>query len=354
MTDTVQPDRGQLDIRNITHRFGSDAVLNNVSLELKAGEFVTFLGPSGCGKTTLLRIVAGFLTPSEGSVHLDGEDVTDVPPHKRWTNMVFQRPTLFPHLDVYRNIAFGLSVSGYGRSEIDQRVREALELVRLSGYERRRADELSGGQMQRVAMARAIVLRPKVLLLDEPLSALDLKIRLEMEVELRRLHRETGATFVYVTHDQREAMALSDRIVVFNEGHIEQVGSVQEIYRTPSTEFAARFVGNANVLPATIEGDTISVAGTRFPAPAGAGAGDAWLVIRPEAVRLAQSSGTALAGTVLDCAYRGTGWSMRIAVDGIEDPFKAEIATHELPQPPEVGTTVSLTWQPDSVRLLAR
>jgi len=215
----------QLELQDITHRYGQVAALEDVSLTIADGEFVTLLGPSGCGKTTLLRIVAGFVRPSEGRLLLQGRDVTRMPPHRRPVNMVFQRAALFPHLDVFENVAFGLRVSGTTRSDVQARVTDVLRLVRLEGFERRRAHELSGGQLQRVALARALVNRPRVLLLDEPLSALDLRIRLEMEAELRRVHRETGATFVYVTHDQGEALALSDRIVVFDHGHLEQVGA---------------------------------------------------------------------------------------------------------------------------------
>ena len=236
-----------------------------MSLAIEDGELVTLLGPSGCGKTTLLRIIAGFIKPSSGRILLQGRDVTRLPPHKRPVNMVFQRATLFPHLDVYGNVAFGLQIAGLAKEEVASRVSEALSLVRLEGYEHRRAHELSGGQMQRVALARALVNRPRVLLLDEPLSALDLKIRLEMEAELRRVHRETGATFVYVTHDQREALALSDRIVVFDDGRVEQVGPPGEIYRSPASRFAAQFVGDANVIPVDVIAASEGMATVRLP-----------------------------------------------------------------------------------------
>ena len=218
-----------VEIRSVSHRYGAMAALDGIDLAIEPGEFVTFLGPSGCGKTTLLRIIAGFLRPTRGSVLLHGADVTATPPHKRPVNMVFQRPSLFPHLDVGENVAFSLRLAKIPEAEVKQRVAEVLALVRLPGYERRASHELSGGQMQRVALARVLISRPQVLLLDEPLSALDLAIRLEMEEELRRLHRETGATFIYVTHDQREALALSDRVVVFNRGRIEQADRPERI-----------------------------------------------------------------------------------------------------------------------------
>ena len=266
--------------------------LDDVTLDIAPGELLTLLGPSGCGKTTLLRIIAGFERPERGprADRRRGRDLacppTGGPP--TWSS---SGPTLFPHLDVFGNVAFGLSVARVGRAEQRERVGEALALVRLDGYERRRSHELSGGQMQRVALARALVNRPAVLLLDEPLSALDLKIRLEMEVELRRVHRETGATFVYVTHDQREAMALSDRLVVMNEGHVEQVGTPTEVYRCPASVFAAQFVGDANVLPVEVSS---RASDSRAPArrpragglPATRQTGPAWLVLRPEAVRV--------------------------------------------------------------------
>ena len=349
-------------LEGITHRFGSETVLRDINLDIAPSELLTLLGPSGCGKTTLLRIVAGFERPSEGRVLIDGEDVTSLAANKRPTNLVFQRPTLFPHLDVFANVAFGLQVARVGRGEQRERVAEALALVRLEGYEKRRSHELSGGQMQRVALARALVNQPAVLLLDEPLSALDMKIRLEMEVELRRVHRETGATFIYVTHDQREAMALSDRLVVMDQGRVDQVGTPTEVYRCPASVFAAQFVGNANVLPVEVvesgDGDALLRLGshTRRIDYRDAAPGPAWLVLRPEAVRVSgafAANGTpdSLPGVVRDAAYRGTGFSYRIELTELDAHVKAETrgaAGHEVDQP------VSVEWDSDACWLLPR
>ncbi len=345
MTDTAR-----VEVQNVTQRYGPVTALDDVSLDIADGELLTLLGPSGCGKTTLLRAIAGFVRPNAGSVLLGGVNVTGVPPHKRPVNMVFQRPTLFPHLDVAGNVAFGLRIARVSRAEQAQRVTEALTLVRLDGYGDRRAHELSGGQMQRVALARALVNRPQVLLLDEPLSALDLKIRLEMEVELRRVHRETGATFVYVTHDQREALALSDRIAVFDAGRLIQVGTPHDIYRRPATPFAARFVGDANVIAADAADGAVQVGGARL-AIDGAISGPAWLVLRPEVVGVAPGPEGPLVGTVADVAFRGTGFTYRIDVSGLADPVKAEVAGGS---PLEVGSTVSLRIDPASCLLLPR
>jgi spermidine/putrescine transport system ATP-binding protein len=243
-----------IEARAITKRFGAFVAVDNVSLRLEPGEFLTLLGPSGCGKTTLLRIFAGFETPDAGTVHLGGDDMTPLPPYRRDLNQVFQSYALFPHLNVRDNIAFGLRMRRVPAAERSRRVAEAITSVSLNGMEARKPHQLSGGQRQRVALARALVCRPKVLLLDEPLSALDAKLRHEMRQELRHLHRKLGLTFLFVTHDQQEALSMSDRIAVMNRGRIEQVGSSHEIYRSPRTAFAADFIGLANFLKAKIEG----------------------------------------------------------------------------------------------------
>jgi spermidine/putrescine transport system ATP-binding protein len=352
-----------LAVEGVSHAFGNELVLRDIDLEIARGEFVTLLGPSGCGKTTMLRIVAGLLRPTTGRIVLSGEDITHVPAHKRAVNMVFQRPTLFPHLDVFENVAFGLRIARLPKAEIERRVREALEVVRLSGFERRRSNELSGGQMQRIALARAIVNRPALLLLDEPLSALDLKIRLEMQVELRRVHRELEATFIYVTHDQGEALALSDRIAVFESGHIDQIATPAELYRRPATPFAARFVGDANVLACEVIEDAdgrcrarLGDAGVIVNAPPGGHRGASWLVVRPESIRfaeLASATDRELAGVVRDVAFRGTVYSYRVEVRGLSDVVKAEIPADAF-DGAGVGSEVALRWERDAAVLLPR
>lgn len=355
--------QGGLRLEAISHRYEGALALEDISLKIPAGEFFTLLGPSGCGKTTLLRIIAGFIHPTEGRVLLDGRDATRVPPHSRPVNTVFQRPTLFPHLNIFDNVAFGLRIARLPKAEIERRVVEALALVRLENLARRRSHELSGGQMQRVALARALVNQPKVLLLDEPLSALDLKIRLEMEVELRRVHRETGAAFVYVTHDQREGLALSDRIVVLNQGRVEAVGTPDEIYAMPASPFVARFVGDANVIPVEIVAVTAGEATVRLGdvttvAPAGkvADCGPAWLVVRPEAARLSAASATSggpLTGTVRDLAFRGSSFSYRVQVPALNELLKVEQSV-EPGGAHEIGSDVMVSWDAGSCSLVPR
>ncbi|RLG42032.1 MAG: ABC transporter ATP-binding protein [Thermoproteota archaeon] len=233
---------------DLTKRFGEVVAVDHVSLEIQHGEFFTLLGPSGCGKTTFLRCIAGLELPDEGKVYFDDQDVTEVPPHKRDTGMVFQNYALWPHMSVFDNIAYGLKIRGYKKEEIRKRVLEVLKLVKLEGMENRTPHQLSGGQQQRVALARAIVINPKVLLFDEPLSNLDAKLRIEMRAELKRLQRELGITTLYVTHDQEEAMSISDRIAVMNQGRVMQIGTPQEIYKHPKNEFVARFIGQGTFL----------------------------------------------------------------------------------------------------------
>ena len=246
------PDGPLLRLEGITKAFGSTPILKGISLEVHAGEFLTLLGPSGCGKTTTLRVIAGFERPDSGRVFLDGVEVSDLPAYRRDVHTVFQQYALFPHLDVFENVAFGLRLRGVAESEIDQRVREALALVKLSGFERRRISQISGGQQQRIAMARSLVGRPSLLLLDEPLGALDLKLRKAMQIELKAIQRQLGLAFIYVTHDQEEALTMSDRIAVFNLGEIVQLGRPKDIYEHPTSSFVADFIGAANILDAKL------------------------------------------------------------------------------------------------------
>ncbi|MFZ5495887.1 MAG: ABC transporter ATP-binding protein [Verrucomicrobiota bacterium] len=292
MTDAPKP---MIELRGVTKRFGGFTAVNHVSLTVHAGEFLTLLGPSGCGKTTLLRLLAGFETPDEGVVLLDGEDVSHVPPYRRSVNQVFQSYALFPHLTVRDNVGFGLRMQNVPPAEAAGRIREALAMVSLADLGERLPHQLSGGQRQRVALARAIVCRPKVLLLDEPLSALDAKLRHTMQRELKRLHQMIGLTFVFVTHDQEEALTMSDRIAVINQGRIEQVGGAGEIYHRPRTPFAADFIGQANLLDSTVVGRNgttakirlgsgleLVVAGSELPP----GATRALVSIRPEKIHI--------------------------------------------------------------------
>ena len=280
-----------LRLENLCKDYGQGMILHHLNLDIEQGEFLTLLGPSGCGKTTTLRMIAGLESVTEGRVWLEGRDITQLPPEKRPLNTVFQSYALFPHMNVFQNIAYGLKVKGVKKAEQKERVEEALRLVRLTGYEKRMPSQLSGGQRQRVAIARAAVLRPKVLLLDEPLGALDLKLRQQMQLELKRLQKQLGITFIYVTHDQEEAMTMSDRIAVMCAGEIQQIGTPSEIYNAPATRFVADFIGESNILPATaaaVRGDACvytTPMGQVLGAAAHVSEGETvYLCVRPEAV----------------------------------------------------------------------
>jgi spermidine/putrescine transport system ATP-binding protein len=345
-----------VELRNVSRRFGDLSAVEGVSLEVNRGEFLTLLGPSGCGKTTLLRMIGGFETPDEGRVILGGVDVTDVPPYRRDVTTVFQQYALFPHLTVYDNVAFGLQRRRERATEIQRRVRQALELVRLEGTDARRPSELSGGQQQRVALARALVLEPRVLLLDEPLAALDLKLRKQMQIELKGLQRRVGISFVYVTHDQEEALAMSDRIVVMNRGRIEQTGNAAEIYERPRTEFVAGFIGMSNLLEGIVEAGAegnrrVRIGESVIPLLADAETGQKIrLMIRPEKILVdPDSSGEGLRGRIASSVYLGESTQTVVDLDAgqklivLEQNRRAFAAGQG-----RVGQRVSLRWEPDA------
>ena len=350
-----------IDIQHLSKAFGDNQVLKDISLYIRKGEFVTLLGPSGCGKTTLLRMIAGFLQPDEGKIMMEWgrkngkeefRDVAGIPPYQRPLNTVFQRYALFPHLDVYDNIAFGLKLQGVPKNEIDSRVRKVLKLVSMSDYEDRDVDSLSGGQQQRVAIARAIVNKPKVLLLDEPLAALDLKMRQDMQIELKEMHQKLGITFIYVTHDQGEALTLSDTIVVMNEGKIQQIGTPADIYNEPVNSFVADFIGESNILNGMmIEDRKVSFIGHEFEC-VDEGFGEnvpVDVVIRPEDICIGDTlEGAQFSGTVRSCAFKGVHYEMYVDSDTGNE---LQIQNYDAFEP---GTTVQMKINPDDIQVMKK
>jgi putrescine transport system ATP-binding protein len=341
----------------VSRRFGPMVAVDGLTLDIRNNEFFALLGPSGCGKTTLLRMLAGFETPDEGRVLLGGADITAVPPHKRPVNMMFQSYALFPHLTVEGNIAFGLKQEGLPKDEIAARVAEMLALTRLEGLGARRPDQLSGGQRQRVALARSLVKRPRVLLLDEPLGALDKKLRAETQFELMALQRKLGTTFVIVTHDQDEAMILADRIAVMNRGALAQVGAPAEIYEHPESRWVAEFVGDVSLIEGRVTaGGTVETANGAFAGAGDAKAGDkVWLALRPEKIRMAPArpaDGNAVSATVLDAGYLGdsTLYQARLA-DGTVMKVSAP-NTGRAGAAFRSGDAVWLSWPADAAVLL--
>ena len=306
-------------IENLSKSFGEKVILDNINLDIKRGEFVTLLGPSGCGKTTLLRMLAGFMQPDSGAITMEDKDILSMPPHKRPLKTVFQRYALFPHLNVYENIAFGLKLKKVDSKEIEQRVRKALKMVSMTDYEDRDVNSLSGGQQQRVAIARAIVNQPQVLLLDEPLAALDLKMRKDMQLELKQMHEALGITFIYVTHDQEEALTLSDTIVVMSEGKIQQIGTPIDIYNEPVNSFVADFIGESNILNGTMIRDKeVEFIGHKFECvDEGFGENTAVdVVIRPEDIYIVGNVENAdFTGVVKSCIFKGVHYEMFVETD---------------------------------------
>ena len=337
-------------LRDLCMAFDDEPVLDHINLYINDKEFLTLLGPSGCGKTTTLRIIGGFATPTSGDVLFDGVRINDVPPYQRQINTVFQKYALFPHLNVYENIAFGLQMQKLPENEIKQRVMEMLETVSLKGFEHRWPDALSGGQQQRVAIARALVNRPKVLLLDEPLAALDLKLRKDMQIELKRIQQQVGITFIYVTHDQEEALTMSDTIVVMDKGSIQQIGTPEDIYNEPKNAFVADFIGESNIIDGIMpEDNVVQMYGRRFPCLDGGFAPDEAVdvVIRPEDIDIVPVEQGQLTGTVTSVTFKGMQYDIIVDFRG----FKWLIQTTD--HCPE-GARIGIKIDPDGIHVMKK
>ncbi len=337
-------------LNGISKSFDGETVLDNMSLEIHDKEFITLLGPSGCGKTTTLRIIGGFETPDEGDVYFDGERINDVPAYKRQVNTVFQRYALFPHLNVFDNIAFGLRIKKHSDEEIKTKVKDMLAMVNLKGFERRRVSTLSGGQQQRVAIARALVNQPKVLLLDEPLAALDLKLRKDMQNELKNIQHQTGITFIYVTHDQEEALSMSDTVVVMANGRIQQIGTPTDIYNEPINAFVADFIGESNIVDGVMLADCKTrFAGHTFDCVDGGFAPNEAVdvVVRPEDVDVVPVERGMLCGTVTGVTFKGVHYEIIVDVAG----FKWMIQTTDFV---EEGAAIGLSIDPDAIHIMKK
>lgn len=337
-----------IDLVNISKSFDSNMILDELNLYIRENEFLTLLGPSGCGKTTTLRIIGGFESPDKGSVIFDNKDITALPPNKRLLNTVFQKYALFTHMNIAENIAFGLKIKNKSQAYINDKIKYALKLVNLEGFEKRDPNSLSGGQQQRIAIARAIVNEPKVLLLDEPLGALDLKLRQDMQYELIRLKNELGITFVYVTHDQEEALTMSDTIVVMNQGYIQQIGSPEDIYNEPENAFVADFIGESNIIDSImIRDELVEILGSKF-ACVDTNFGQnkpVDVVIRPEDIELVDPSDSQLKGTVTHLIFKGVHYEMEVTVGDFE------LLVHSTKMV-SVGTPVGIQVAPFNIQIM--
>jgi len=343
---------GRIELTELSKWYGEQQVLRSIDLTIEAGEFFSLLGPSGCGKTTTLRLIGGFEPIEVGLVRIDGADMRDVPPEQRPVNTVFQSYALFPHQTVAENIAFGLRFQKVDKTERARRVGEALELVRLEGYGGRKPHQLSGGQQQRVALARSLVLRPRVLLLDEPLGALDAKLRRTLQLELRQLHHDVGITFVYVTHDQEEALTMSDRLAVMRVGEIDQVGTPREVYDTPATAYVADFLGIANLLPATVtETGRVRIGDADVAADTRDVTGSCTVLVRPERIQLVAAGSGTMRARVEQLVFAGPVTHVHLAVG--DQPLQAVIPNDGMPLMAQVGQDVDLELSPDALRVLA-
>ncbi|MGN0526309.1 MAG: spermidine/putrescine ABC transporter ATP-binding protein [Acutalibacteraceae bacterium] len=339
-----------IDLKNISVSFDGNTVIDNMNLYIRDKEFISILGPSGCGKTTTLRIIAGFQEPDSGEVIFDGKVINGVPPHKRQLNTIFQRYALFPHLNVYENIAFGLRLQKKSEKEIQTAVKEMLELVNLKGFERRNISSLSGGQQQRVAIARALVVKPRVLLLDEPLGALDLKLRKDMQVELKNIQKRLGITFIYVTHDQEEALSMSDTIVVMDEGVIQQIGTPTDIYNEPKNAFVADFIGESNIIEGVMLHDFwVEMAGHKFKClDKGFGVDEAVdVVVRPEDVDVVPVDEAMISGEVTSITFKGVYYEIIVEIKGFK--WMIQSTEHQ-----EVGSTIGLNVLPDAIHIMKK
>ena len=337
-------------LTGISMEYDGEAVLHSIDLDINDGEFVTLLGPSGCGKTTTLRIIGGFETPVSGDVYFEGKRINDLPPHKRKVNTIFQKYALFPHLNVFENVAFGLRIQKLPEAEIRQRIFDMLELVNLRGYERRNINALSGGQQQRVAIARALVCRPRLLLLDEPLGALDLRLRKDMQVELKRLQQQLGITFLYVTHAQEEALSMSDRVVVMDKGLIQQIGTPEDIYNEPKNAFVADFIGESNIIDGIMLRDRlVEFCGRKFDClDSGFGANEPVdVVIRPEDIDIIPYRPGLIKGTVSNITFKGVHYEFIVDVDG----FKWLVQSTDYQ---ELGSTVGFVIESDAIHIMKK
>jgi len=338
-----------IELKNISKSFGEEDILENFSVEIKKHAFVTILGPSGCGKTTMLRLIGGFETPDSGEILFDGENITDVPPYKRKLNTVFQKYALFPHMNVFDNVAFGLTIKKTDKKIIKEKVSEMLKLVNLSGFEKRSVESLSGGQQQRIAIARALVNEPEVLLLDEPLGALDLKLRQEMQLELKKIQKKLGITFIYVTHDQEEALTMSDEIIVMNNGKIQQKGTPIDIYNEPKNAFVASFIGESNIIDGVMKEDfLVDFAGSSFEClDKGFDKNEIVdVVIRPEDIKFDKEKGK-ISGIVNSVVFKGVHYEMII------NAANYDWIVHSTTMEP-VGTTVYLELYPNDIHIMKK
>ncbi len=338
-------------LENVTVSFdGETPVLKDFNLKIRDGEFVTLLGPSGCGKTTILRSIGGFITPDSGDVYFNGVKITDLPPHKRNVNTIFQRYALFPHLNVYENVAFGMRIKNKSEKEINETVHRMLELVDLKGYAKRGVGKLSGGQQQRVAIARALANDPKMLLLDEPLSALDMKLRKDMQSELKKIQQQTGITFLFVTHDQQEALSMSDTVVVMDKGVIQQIGTPEDIYNEPQNAFVADFIGESNILDGLmLEDYVVSFAGATFKCldKGFAKREPVDVVIRPEDVKVTEAAKGMLRGVVTSLNFQGVHYEIIVDIKG----FKWMIQSTDFE---EVGKEIGIILDPDDIHVMKK